>query len=46
MSLGWRRQLVDAVCFALLSNAVVAHRAAQVGVSTPAGGGRRSLRSA
>lgn len=31
MSLGWRRQLLDAVCFALLSNAVVAYRAANAG---------------
>ncbi|TKJ28478.1 hypothetical protein [Blastococcus sp. CCUG 61487] len=46
MSLGWRRQLLDAVCFALLSNAVVAHRAAQVGVATPASSRGRSLHSA
>jgi len=27
MSLGWRRQLLDAICYALLHNAINAHRA-------------------
>jgi hypothetical protein len=49
-SLGWRRQLLDALCFALLSNAVVEHRAAQsrgpaVSAVTTLGG-RRSRHAA
>lgn len=44
-SLGWRRQLLDATCFALLSNAVVAHRAAQA-ASEAAVVRRRRLRAA
>jgi hypothetical protein len=46
MSLGWRRQLLDATCFALLSNAVVAHRAAQVAAEPSIAARRRSLRAA
>lgn len=45
-SLGWRRQLLDALCFALLSNAVVESRAAgsqgPVLVTGAASAGRRS----
>ncbi len=46
MSLGWRRQLLDATCFALLSNAVVAHRAAQVAAEPSIAARRRPLRAA
>jgi hypothetical protein len=50
MSLGWRRQLLDVMCFALLSNAVVAHRAAGTGLHGMAAAvpinGRRSRRTA
>jgi hypothetical protein len=46
MRLGWRRQLLDAICFALLSNAVVAHRAIQSTSGWSAATGRSRLRGA
>jgi hypothetical protein len=46
MSLGWRRQLLDAICFALLSNAVVAHRVIQSDATLSDVGGRSRLRAA
>jgi len=43
-SLGWRRQLLDAICFALLSNAVVAYRTAHAPDRAAAPGARRLRR--